>query len=520
MIPRAITAFLLFLISSSPGTGQTVDWGEVHRCTMRGIDRLYDLELEKAIATFDSVRIMAPGDPRGYFFGSMVHFWLYTLTREEKEYDEFLARSDEVIAVCERSLDQHPDDPLTRFYLGGIYGYRGLARYANNSIVKAITDGRRGYNELKDAVAQKPDLYDAQMGFGLFMYMVAKLPTSLSWILRFVGYSGDAEAGMNMLRNAAEHGLYTRTEARFYLSGFLFTAQKHQEALSLLDSLIAKYPDNTLFLLTYANWQSRLGNTDEGLHAAQKAMAIISGKSVHYGEEFAYSTLGGIYFIRNDFQEARKSFERFLHMVRSRDYISNMLYYRLGVSQEICGDRASAIETYKRLRDVSEKNQEGESHYHRLAVLRIRRPLSPMDIELIEAANELTRKEHAAAGARYAHVLAEGNADDDIRVQAIYGQIQITSEGGNDADALRLEGELVQLNPASEKWAIAQGYFKLGETLEKLGRRGEARSAYEHVLAIDDYDYQRGLEERARAEIRRLKEAPSDSARGPHSPAF
>ena len=520
MAPRVITTSLLLLFSFSRGAGQTVNWAEVHRYTMRGIDRLYNLEIDRAIATFDSVRVMAPGDPRGYFFGSMVHFWLFTLTREEKEYEAFLDRSDEVVGVCEKILDQHPDDAVTRFYLGGIYGYRGLARYANNSIFKAVTEGRRGYNELKAAVAQKPDLYDAQMGFGLFTYMVAKLPTSLNWILRFVGYSGDAEAGMTMLRNAAEHGLYTRTEARFYLSGFLFTAQKHEEALSILDSLITKYPDNSLFLLTYANWQSRLGNTEEGLRAAQRAMGIISRQSVHYGEEFAYSTLGGIYFIKNDFQEARKSFERFLRMVRSRDYISNMLYYRLGVSQEICGDRASAVETYTVLRDGSEKNQEGESHYRRLAALRLRRPLSPMDIELIEAANEITRKEYAAAGERYSHVLREGNADSDIRAQALYGQIQIASEKGNDTDALRLESELVQLQPASEKGIIAQGYFKLGETLEKLGRREEARAAYEHVLELDDYDFQRGLEERARSEIRRLREAPPDSAHGPHSPAF
>jgi hypothetical protein len=151
------------------------------------------MKIEEAATTFDSVRRMAPGDPRGYFFGSMVHFWLYTLTRDEKEYRTFLDKSDDVITVCENLLDANDKDAVSLFYLGGMYGYRGLAHQAHNSIFKAVTEGRKGYFSLKEAVQLKPDLYDAQMGFGLFTYLVAKVPKSLSWILSVVGFSGDAE---------------------------------------------------------------------------------------------------------------------------------------------------------------------------------------------------------------------------------------------------------------------------------------------------------------------------------------
>lgn len=128
-----LAAALVLLASAS--RGQSIDWAEVHNVTVRGIDRLYNLDIEQASATFDSVRRMAPGDPRGYFFGSMVHFWLYTLTRNESEYTSFLKASEDVITVCENLLDQNEDDPISRFYLGGIYGYRGLAHQARKSVV-------------------------------------------------------------------------------------------------------------------------------------------------------------------------------------------------------------------------------------------------------------------------------------------------------------------------------------------------------------------------------------------------
>ncbi|MEK9138262.1 MAG: hypothetical protein AAB393_14140, partial [Bacteroidota bacterium] len=110
---------------------------------MRGIHRLYNLEVDDAMQVFDSVSRMAPGDPRGPFFQSMVHFYLYGLNRDEKELATFLDESERVIEICERLLDQNSQDATTKFYLGGIYGYRGLAYHGSGSYLKAAADGRR-----------------------------------------------------------------------------------------------------------------------------------------------------------------------------------------------------------------------------------------------------------------------------------------------------------------------------------------------------------------------------------------
>ena len=137
------TLSLIILISLGTFTSTATDWLRVHNLTMHGIDRLYDLEIEAAKSAFDSVSIIAPGDPRGPFFQSMLSFYLYGLNREEKDLSDFFQTSERVIDVCENLLDQNGNDATTKFYLGGIYGYRGLAFQTSGSILKAARDGAK-----------------------------------------------------------------------------------------------------------------------------------------------------------------------------------------------------------------------------------------------------------------------------------------------------------------------------------------------------------------------------------------
>ncbi len=117
---------LLLVIAAAPlhtRAGEP-DWTAVHELTERGLGRLYNLEVNRAIATFDTVCQMAPGDPRGHFFRSMAHFLVFSVNRDQKEFDVFLTQSDTVISICEGILDQDENNAMAHFYLGGILGYR------------------------------------------------------------------------------------------------------------------------------------------------------------------------------------------------------------------------------------------------------------------------------------------------------------------------------------------------------------------------------------------------------------
>ncbi len=489
----------------------SVDWTAVHHLTIRGIQHLYNLEVDVAMRSFDSVSQMAPGDPRGPFFQSIVHFYLYTLNRDEKELVTFFEESEKVINVCEELLDQNDRDAQTKFYLGGIYGYRGLAFQASGSLLKAARDGRKGYLLLEEAVTENPKLYDAHMGFGLFRYLIAKVPRSMKWILTMLGVDGDLEGGLRSLQLAAKKGVYTRTEAKLYLSQFLFSEGRQDSALTYLNELRTEYPENTLFVVLYSAWQHRLRNYDEALTAARVAIDLNSRKTVHYGEELAYSTLGSIYFTLNEFQNARTHFISYLQKARNTENIPNLTNYRAGLACEIAGDRTTAVEFYRRMKEPDAQTRAWDALNYRRGKELLTRPLTEAEILLVKGGNEASQHKFDRAIAMYNAGLLKSGNNPDFQVRALYGiqQSQFDEDSLNDAIGtshrlLAMNSSEPALKPVNETWIIPHAWFKLGQTYSKLGKNTEARSAFEKVDDYDDYEFQERLERQVEEEMKRL----------------
>ncbi len=502
-----VVATLIALGAVGARGGPSTDWAKVHDLTLLGIHRLYNLEIDSAMQTFKSVSRLAPGDPRGPFFQSIIHFYLYGLNRDENELSTFLDESDKVIDVCDRLLDENGGDTQTKFYLGGIYGYRGLAYQASGSILKAVRDGRKGYLLLEEAVGENPNLYDAQMGFGLFRYLLAKLPKSMRWILSVLGFSGDLEGGLNSLRLAAEKGVYTRTEAKLYLAQFLFAEGHPDSAVKYLTELRAEYPENTLFLVLYAFWEHRLHNLDEAMKAARAAIELNSRRNVHYGEELAYSTLGSIYFTLNDFANARTYYRLYMRMTHNDGRTPDFTFLRAGLACEIAGDRATAVEFYRRMREPDERDHAWDVPNYRRGQELLKHPVTEAEVLVIKAGNESVQNHPERAIELYTEGFRKASGNADLEARALYGVLQVEFDRDSLTEALETAQKLVELKPVNETWVPPHTWFKLGQTYAKMGKISDARAALKRVGDYDDYDFQDRLETQAKAEMEKLEQA-------------
>jgi tetratricopeptide (TPR) repeat protein len=496
---------LALTVSTLSLYAQSIDWVDVHNKTVRGIDLLYSVELDAASRTFDSVRQEAPGDPRGYFFGSMVDFWRYNLTGSKQEYERFIDGSDRVIDVCEKLLDQNPRDAKSRFFLGGILGYRGMAHQTNGSIMKAVKEGKVGYEYLGDAVRLDSTLYDAKLGFGLFTYLLAKVPPSLRWIVNLLGFSGNAENGLNMLKEAAAHGVYTRSEASLYLAQFMFNERRYDDAFAYLTPLLKKYPDNALFQVLAASWNLRLDKPDEALVAAKKAAESNKKKQLRYAEEVVYSTLGGIYYSRNDFVNAAENYGLYFEKNPVPGRITNWLYYRAGVSHEMIGQRTKALEVYGRMRKSDDKDRPAEPYYYRRGQELLGKPMGEGEKLLICTGNLANRMPIDSARALYQRALVLVKGDPDLELRVLYALQQLCYDKEQYEQALDVTAQILALTPKREVWIVPHALFRQGQTLARLGRKGEARQAFDRAAEYDDYDYQTSLEGRLEQEKKRLE---------------
>lgn len=504
--PRILFLLSAFLIFFSPlqAAPDTPDWARVHDATMRGVNLIYDLEMARASVVFDTVVALAPGDPRGHFFKSMVYFWTYTLRNQEQDYERFMATSDTVIGVCEGLIDQDENDATAHFFLGGIHGYRGMAEQVHGSLMKAVLEGRKGYFELEDAVRIKPDLYDAHMGFGLFRYLVAKVPSTLAWVARIAGFDGDLEGGLASLRLAATKGVYTRSEASFYLAQFLFGERRRDAAFELMQTLIKRHPDNTLFLVLYSSWQLREGNLDEAFAYINKASEVNARKEIKYGEEFIHSTRASIAYARNDFVTARREYDYFLAKHTLQNMIPNYTYYRIAIAREIAGDRQGAIEVAKSMKEANVAGQQNDPSLYRRGQELAARPLTAGEIALIKAGNVYNRKLLDSSLVYYREARDLAGADPDVRLRALYGMQQAYYDGDRDSVAIRVGEEALTVPPVRETWVIPNVYFKLAQSYERLGRVADARKALDRIDDYDDYDNQKWLERRVKEELDKL----------------
>jgi tetratricopeptide (TPR) repeat protein len=499
-----MTLAVLCTWSTTARSAPPVDWAAVHATTMRGIDLFYRLDTETAIQTFDSVSRMAPGDPRGPFFRSIVHFSLYLLDHNQHDHDAFLRASERTIAVCEQLLDQDDHDATAKFYLGGTYGYRGMLLQSEGSLLKAVSEGRQAYVLLEEAVEERPDFCDAHMGFGLFRYLVTKAPRSFHWVLKLVGITPDLEGGLQSLRLAAERGIYTRNEARLYLAQFLFNEHRKDEAFRYINELCREYPENALFLILRANFWQRDGRADSALNDAREALRRNGRHPLRYVQEIACNTLGGIYFARNEFPTARKYYMMYADSLRVPQRVSNWMWYRYGVACEISGDRTTAIAAYSRARKNSDDLRPNDAYYYRRAQELINRPMTPAETVMVKAGNVFAAKDYLAAHKLYDDALAMAGADPDAQSRALLGTLQVYFEEKQYDDVVRTAPKLFALTPQREVWVLPQGYFKLGQALARLNRKEEARRALKMVGEYDDYDFQEQLEQRVEEELNGL----------------
>ena len=114
----------------------------------------------------------------------------------------------------------------------------------------AVRSGLRIKSALDRVVALDPDLHDAYFGIGMYHYWadVAPLGAKLLRLLLLLP-GGDRKQGLQEMLDARAKGVLLSGEADFQLHWlYLWFEEKPAEALTLVQSLDARYPSNPIFL--------------------------------------------------------------------------------------------------------------------------------------------------------------------------------------------------------------------------------------------------------------------------------
>jgi tetratricopeptide (TPR) repeat protein len=269
---------------------------QVDPISARGFDHFYNLEYPEAIADFRKALAEDPNDPnrwnhlaQGVLFTMMfrngaLESELVTgselLRRpkmnptpaEERDFQAAIAKS---IELNQAQLDRDPRDADALYSMGVAIGLKSNYLFlVKKDWLEALSEATTARKMHNDVMEIDPSRIDARLMQGLHDYVVGSLPWAYRMLGFLAGFHGDRDEGIRTLQLVAEQGKLNRTEAQIFLGVVYRREKRPREALPILDSLLARYPRNFLFLFEKSQMYADLGDKENALAALEEIRAL------------------------------------------------------------------------------------------------------------------------------------------------------------------------------------------------------------------------------------------------------
>jgi tetratricopeptide (TPR) repeat protein len=179
---------------------------------------------------------------------------------KQPEDDAYFALADKAIALARAQLAKS-DTAEMHLYVGLGFALKARLYSLRDEKHNVARAGVAARAEFIRALQLDPDMADATAGLGLYNYYVDTLSSIAKMLRFFMGIpGGNKEEGIRQMKVGIERGAFFSVDSRFYLARNLRTYDKrYEEALSVMEPLIVRYPRNPVFQLLAGNLNAELG---------------------------------------------------------------------------------------------------------------------------------------------------------------------------------------------------------------------------------------------------------------------
>lgn len=270
------TLVLVVLLAVPAAARRTSVTPEMDRLVMSGIDAIYRMDFDAADQAARDAKALNPEYPHPYLGAAATEFIRYVYGPRQDDpgiIASFQTKIDQSIAVSEKWLKAHPNDPDALLVLGSAYGISARLDMERHQFLRAWRDGSRSMTSIRASLKADPEIYDSYLGLGMFDYYVDTIPRFAGWLAKIM-LGGNRARGLQELRLAAEKGHYARIAAQLILVEIdtqdSFGARDPRDAVRLMAEIHGRYPDSSMLHSAYAVALYEDGRYDEGLKEAQE----------------------------------------------------------------------------------------------------------------------------------------------------------------------------------------------------------------------------------------------------------
>jgi len=334
---------------------------------LKGIDYVYQVKFDSAIAIFQPMADQEPKDPTGSFFLAMTEWWRVYINKEDHSNDDnYLAKVDRCIKLCEERIDDNENDDWVTFLKGGVVGYRGFINALRENWLAAVDDGREGLNLIQRSYELNPSNKDAVFGIAIYNYAADYVVNRYPFLkaVLFFFPKGNKELGLQQLRDCAENGKFSKTEASVVLCFIHISYERNYvEAIKYAEKLVQMYPQNPLFNRFLGKCYIGLNNYPMGDSVYKSILANVdSGK---FGYNSPYVKREAVYYHAmclsrmNKLDEAFRYYEMSYNISKELDKDNQSAYQvfavlGMGVIMDQKGDHREAVKYYDRVLEMKD----------------------------------------------------------------------------------------------------------------------------------------------------------------------
>jgi TPR repeat protein len=335
-------------------------------------EHFYNLDYEGSLSRFEAIQRANPQNPMATDYVLMVLIFreLYHQDLLDTTYyahDSFLTSKRSVpvpqatrdrieqltgssIAMCDQLLKADPNNKDAYFARGYARGmHAAFITLADHSYVSAAKQGYASRSDSEQALKIDPDYADAKMAIGIQQFAVASLPRILRIMIGITGVTGNKEKGLDLLRQAAAHGVVTNVESRTALSLFLRHDARYPEALAVQHGLSEQYPHDYLFRLEEANLTKDKGDGPAAI-AAYKLVLEDARKPNFFIDprlQMTYFGLADTQRGQNQIAEAAQNYLEASSQPKCSDWLRRRAQLNAGQMFDLLHQRDKAIEQYR-----------------------------------------------------------------------------------------------------------------------------------------------------------------------------
>jgi tetratricopeptide (TPR) repeat protein len=335
---------------------------------------MYAINYDKAAQQFKEAIKLQPENPRAYLYLSTC-YWMNILYLQNRLLStvfgmppdpyagppsgsfppQLRADFEEAVrSVKEKSqalIKAQPKDAEGYFWLGMGEGSEGVFSISvDNKLFAAKGHADTSFDLMEQAVKIDPEFKDPFFSMGMHMHLLGTRGFLTRVFLKMMGYKVSKEQGRHYVELAMNEGRYVRDDARMGLILCHIREGSWAEAVRIMQTVLEKYPQNSLLTVAMARLQSQVGDHNGAAKTYQAVLqrmsdggpgyGILSTGEMHLRYSLALLSLGRT-------QEAAAEAEKAAadagatHLIRAASHLA------LGQARDLLRNRQGAIAAYQ-----------------------------------------------------------------------------------------------------------------------------------------------------------------------------